>query len=123
MVHRWVRAKDGALFGVCKGVARAMNLPVGMVRLVWLICVFLGGVGLGVYLLLALTLPREDKMQAALRPRLLGVCAQFSKRVDLEVGLVRFLFVSLLLASLGLGSVLYVIGYLYFSDEPSTGVG
>lgn len=117
---RWVRAKDGAVFGVCKGVARATALPVGMVRLGWLACVLLGGVGLGVYLLLAITLPREDRAYEALQPRLLGVCAKLSKRIDLEVGLVRFLFLALFLASLGLGFVLYLIGYVCLNDQEST---
>lgn len=117
MTNRWVRAQDGAIFGVCKGVAKTLNLPVGMVRLAWLACVLLGGVGLGVYLLLAISLPREDRVYEALKPRLLGVCAMFAKRADMDVGAVRFVFLLLLLASLGLTAVLYIIGYLFMNDS------
>lgn len=117
MSNRWVRAKDGAVFGVCKGVAKSLNLPVGMVRLGWLACVLLGGIGLGVYLLLAISLPREDRVYESLKPRLLGVCAAFAKRADMDVGAVRFVFLLLLLGSLGLTSVLYLIGYLFLDDS------
>src|SRR5690242_13915217 len=102
MTNRWVRAQDGAIFGVCKGVAKTLNLPVGMVRLVWIACVLLGGVGLGAYILLAISLPREDRVYEASKPRLLGVCAAFAKRADMDIGAVRFVFLLLLLASLGL---------------------
>lgn len=115
---KWTRAKDGALFGVCKGVARATDLPVGMVRLAWILCVLLGGVGIGVYILLAISLPREDNTAQASKPRLLGVCANFSKRTQLEVGIVRFLCLAVFLCSLGLGAVLYLAGYL-FMDQVS----
>jgi len=117
MAKQWVRSQDGAIFGVCKGVAKTLNLPVGMVRLGWIACVLLGGVGLGVYLLLAISLPREDRVYEALKPRLLGVCAMFAKRADMDIGAVRFIFLLLLLASLGLTAVLYIIGYLCMSDS------
>jgi phage shock protein PspC (stress-responsive transcriptional regulator) len=112
-----VRVKDGAIFGVCKGFARTLNLPVGMVRLGWLACVLLGGIGLGLYLLLAISLPREDRIYEAMKPRLLGVCALLAKRTELEVGIVRFIFLLLLLGSLGLTAVLYVIGYFFLDDS------
>lgn len=115
---RWVRARDGALFGVCKGIARALDLPVGMVRVLWLVCVLCAGVGLGAYILFAISLPREDKVKDAYQPRLLGVCAKVAKRVDLEVGLVRFLALGLLFASLGITALFYVIGYFVLPDQP-----
>ncbi len=109
---------DGAIFGVCKGVSRATNLPVGLVRLLWLVCVLFAGIGLGAYLLLAISLPREDKVFEASKPRILGVCSRIAQRTDLEAGIVRFLALALLFASLGLTSVLYVIGYFFMSDQP-----
>lgn len=117
MTNRWVRAQDGAIFGVCKGFARALNLPVGMVRLGWIACILLGGAGIGLYLLLAISLPREDKVYQALKPRLLGVCANVARRAEMEVGIVRFAFLVLLLGSLGLTAVIYIIGYLFLKDE------
>ena len=114
---KWIRARDGALFGVCKGIARALEMPVGIVRLTWIACILLGGVGLGVYLLLAISLPREDKAYSALEPRLLGVCVKLAKKTSLEVGIVRFIALCLLFASLGLTSVLYLIGYFAMDDQ------
>lgn len=118
MTFRWTRAKDGILFGVCKGVARALDVPVGALRLIWILGVLFGGIGLGVYLLLAIGLPREDRVYQALQPRLLGVCVQVAKRVDLEIGIVRFLALCLLFASLGLTSIIYVVGYFCLPDQP-----
>jgi phage shock protein PspC (stress-responsive transcriptional regulator) len=119
MTFKWIRAKDGVLFGVCKGIARALDLPVGLVRLIWILCVLIGGVGLGAYLLLAISLPHEDKVYESLQPRILGVCALLAKRSDLEVGMVRFLALCLLFASLGLTSVIYLISYFVLDDQES----
>lgn len=114
---RWVRAKDGAVFGVCKGVAKALDLPVGVVRLCWLVSVLLGGVGLGAYLMLAICLPREDKVDQAMQPRVLGVCARLSRRTELDVGLVRFLALGLLFVSLGMTAVFYMVVHLLLPDQ------
>jgi phage shock protein C len=118
MTLRWVRSKDGMIFGVCKGLARTLNLPLGLLRLIWILCVLFGGLGLGLYLLLACSLPREDKVFQAQQPRLLGVCLKLSQKTDLEVGIVRFLCLCFLFASLGTTAVLYVIGYFVLPDQP-----
>jgi phage shock protein C len=111
MTFRWVRARDGAIFGVCKGLSRAMNVPLGMLRLAWVLCTLFGGIGLGIYLLLTICLPREDRVYQAMEPKILGVCARLARRADLEVGVVRFLCLCFLFASLGITSILYLVGY------------
>ncbi|HMN67202.1 MAG TPA: PspC domain-containing protein [Bdellovibrionales bacterium] len=117
---KWVRAKDGALFGVCKGLARALGLPVGIFRLLWIFSVLFFGAGLWLYLMLAISLPREDKAVQALEPWILGVCAKISLRTDLEIGIVRFLTISLALMSLGATLIGYIVLYFVLEDKSAS---
>lgn len=114
---KWVRAKDGAIFGVCKGLAHTLEIPVGLFRLAWLFSVLFLGAGAGIYILLAICLPREDKLAQALDPRLLGVCAKISKRTDLEVGIVRLLALCLGFLSLGATVVGYIVLYFILDED------
>lgn len=114
---KWVRAKDGALCGVCKGLARALDMPVGALRLIWMVSVLFLGAGLGIYILFAVALPREDKVAEAGEARLLGVCARISRRSDLEVGIVRFLAIVLALLSLGATVVGYVVLHFVLDER------
>ena len=70
------------------------------------------GFGLGFYLILALSLPREDKIDSLWEPRLLGVCIRFAKRFDLDVGLTRAAFLTALFASGGTVILVYFILYI-----------
>jgi phage shock protein PspC (stress-responsive transcriptional regulator) len=115
---KWVRSKDGVIFGVCKGLARTLDIPLGWFRLLWVFSLLFFGVGLGVYLMLAITLPREDKALQALDPWILGVCSRISIRTELDVGIVRFLAVSLSLLSLGATLVGYIVLH-FILDRPA----
>lgn len=121
---KWVRANDGALFGVCKGLARTLDIPVGLFRLLWLFSVLFVGVGVGLYLMCAICLPREDKQEKARQGRILGVCARIARKTGLEVGIVRFLALTLMLLSLGSTLVGYVVLHFVLdhnsANNPST---
>ncbi len=117
---KWVRASDGAVFGVCKGLARALDLPVGLFRLMWVLSVLFLGAGLMVYLILAVSLPREDKTAEALEPWILGVCSRIALRSDLEPGVVRFLAIVLGLLSFGATIVGYIVLYFVLDDKDSS---
>lgn len=114
---KWVRAKDGAIFGVCKGLARTLDIPVGVFRLLWLVSVLFLGAGLGLYILLAICLPREDKTVEALDSRILGVCSKIALRTDVEVGVVRFIAVAMLFLSLGATLVGYIVLYFVLGEK------
>ncbi|MGZ3722205.1 MAG: PspC domain-containing protein [Bdellovibrionales bacterium] len=114
---KWVRAKDGAIFGVCKGLARSLDIPVGVFRLLWVASILFFGVGFGLYILLAITLPREDKTVEALDPWILGVCSKIALRSDLEVGIVRFLAICLALLSGGAALVGYIVLYFVLDEK------
>ncbi len=114
---KWVRASDGAIFGVCKGVARALDVPVGIVRLMWIFSVLFLGAGVLFYLMLAISLPREDKTVQALEPWILGVCSKIALRSNLEVGIVRFLTICVAFLSMGATIVGYVVLYFVLDDN------
>lgn len=114
---KWVRAKDGAIFGVCKGLANALDIPIGITRLLWVLSVFFLGAGVWLYLILGISLPREDKVAEAMEPYLLGVCAKISRRTQVEVGVVRFLAICLSLLSFGASLVGYIVLYFVLDEK------
>ncbi len=114
----WVRSDKGILFGVCDGIAPIFGLDVVLLRIIWLVALFTFGVGLVLYFILAIALPRVDQLDKAHSRKVLGVCARISKRYDMEVGIVRSGFLALTLVSLGFGGlVLYVILHLIIPKE------
>jgi phage shock protein PspC (stress-responsive transcriptional regulator) len=117
MTMKWVRAKDGAIFGVCKGLARTLDIPVGIFRLIWVASILCLGVGFGLYLILAIALPREDKQAEAMEPWILGVCAKLARREGWGPGLVRFLTICLGLLSGGVVLLGYIILYFVLEDK------
>lgn len=104
----WVRSQNGVIAGVCRGLADRFGMDVTLVRVLWVISVLFLGFGLGLYIMLALSLPREGQITGAYDSKLLGVCARISRKTGLEPGVVRFL--ALLLGLLSFGAT--IIGYL-----------
>jgi phage shock protein C len=89
---QWSRGTHGILAGVCYGFAKRFQIDITLVRLAWVFSVLCFGVGLGLYLILAVSLPREDKLNEAYSPRIMGVCSRFARRFDLDLGLTRAVF-------------------------------
>ncbi|MDD5088891.1 MAG: PspC domain-containing protein [bacterium] len=46
--------------GVCAGMAEYFNADPALVRVIWLALLFLGGIGLPLYLILWIVMPLED---------------------------------------------------------------
>lgn len=112
----WTRTIDGPLFGVCGGIARRLDLNPTTLRIVWLICsLFVFGAFL--YLVLAVSLPREDRVEEAKQPMLLGVCHQISQRTDIEVGIVRAITFFLMPCLPGLTLLGYFVAYFLFENK------
>lgn len=114
---RWVRSQDGWFAGVCQGLGERFGIEVWILRALWIVSFFWFGTGLLVYLLMAVCLPREDKIAQALDRRILGVCSMIATRYHFEIGLVRFLAVIFGLSSFGLAFFLYVILYFVLPKE------
>lgn len=117
---KWVRAENGAIFGVCKGIAQSMEWSVGWTRLLLVAALLFCGVGFGLYVLLALSLPRRDRLDKAYKSRILGVCAHIARKSNTEVGLVRFAALLLLIFSFGTTTLLYVIAYMLLPEAKSS---
>lgn len=54
------RSNDRVLAGVCAGVAEWTGLDVKMLRIVWALCVLLGGFGGILYLILWIIMPQKS---------------------------------------------------------------
>jgi phage shock protein PspC (stress-responsive transcriptional regulator) len=83
-----------------------------MVRFFWVMSILFLGTGLLAYLVLAVCLPREDRIAEAYDRLILGVCSHLARRSNLEVGLVRAGFV--FMACFTAGAVVVAYFALYF---------
>ena len=54
-----VRAADKKIAGVCAGLANYFGLDASIIRIVWLLCVLLGGFGLLAYLIMWIVMPAQ----------------------------------------------------------------
>ena len=57
----WKRLpKEGKLLGICAGLSRQFNIDVTFTRLAFVIAAFIGGLGIFIYLILWLLMPRDE---------------------------------------------------------------
>lgn len=110
--YRWTRAADGALAGVCKGLGTSLGIETWVLRVIWIVALLWFGSGILFYLILAVSLPRADKLDQALDRKLLGVCARIANRYRIEVGVVRTAFV--LISVVTFGAAILGYGLCYF---------
>lgn len=63
--ERLVRVREGKkIAGVCAGFARYLGVDVTLVRLVWLVMAFTGGIGIIAYIAAWIVMPVEDTLVA-----------------------------------------------------------
>jgi phage shock protein C len=120
---KWVRSSNGAICGVCKGLANTLGISVGVFRLLWICSVLFFGMGIPLYFMLAISLPREDRIAQAIEPWILGVCSKVALRTDLEIGIVRFLTIALALMSFGATLVGYFVMYFVMDNDTANKLG
>jgi len=113
----WVRASDGTVAGVCKGLARLLGIEAWIVRLLWLLVVLAFGTGILFYLLAVICLPREDRVVDSEQRKIMGVCLRISRTTNVEVGLVRLIALSSLLLSAGMTLVVYFVLYFVLPSD------
>lgn len=118
--YRWVRSDKGAMAGVCAGLAQALGIETWILRVIWIVAILWFGTGILLYLILAICLPRVDKLDQALDSKLLGVCARIAVRYRIEVGLIRTAFVLLALCTFGAAILGYGLCYFLIpkADDP-----
>lgn len=118
-VFNWVRSKDGLIFGVCEAIARQMAVQTWIVRILWLLSVLALGCGFFFYFMLAICLPREDKVAHAARPRVFGVCYKLGLAFNSDLGVIRVIALALLLSSLGTTFIVYAVLALLLPSNPA----
>jgi phage shock protein C len=113
---RWVRSPDGKIAGVCEGIAKRLGIDSWILRVILILGTFCFFSGPFLYLGLAISLPREDRIPEAYDGMVLGVCSKISRRSDIEVGIVRFGMLFLLLTSMGFVGFAYLVLYFVMPD-------
>jgi phage shock protein PspC (stress-responsive transcriptional regulator) len=112
---KFYRSKNGFLAGICSGLSESFGFNVTAMRLLWIAALCFYGFGLALYVMLAVSLPRQDRLEQAFNRRLLGVCGKIARKMCWEVGLVRFATILLAFGSFGFAVLAYIV--LYFSFE------
>ena len=114
---RWVRSKDGMIAGVCEGIAKRLGMESWIIRVLLIISTFCFFTGPLIYLGIALSLPREDRVPEAYSGMFLGVCAKISKRTELEIGIVRGGMILLLFSTFGFAFFAYIVLAIFMPDQ------
>ena len=110
--------KDAILAGVCSGLAKSFGMEVWLMRFLWVIGICFLGISVLAYVVLAICLPREDRIPESQHKMIFGVCARLAKLAQIDVALARVIAVLLFLLSGGTAIVAYVI--LYFVVPSNT---
>lgn len=116
---KWVRAEDGIIGGVCLSLARELQLDPWLVRVAWLMSVFVLGTGILAYVACVIALPRTDRLEAANESMILGVCLRLSKRQNMDIGLMRLLAIVTLFVSCGGAIFGYILLHFFVPDSAS----
>jgi len=62
MAKRLYKIEEGRkIFGVCGGLAEYLNVDVVIVRILWAVSAFWGGIGLFLYLICTFVLPNKSE--------------------------------------------------------------
>lgn len=108
MKLEWVRSDHGWISGVCSGLAPNLGLSPTSLRILWLSSVFMFGVGLLMYAVCWLCLPTRSRAHNSDESKILGGCLQISRRLGIEVGLVRCILIICFPLSMGVTLFIYI---------------
>ncbi|TSA28169.1 PspC domain-containing protein [bacterium] len=114
--------KNAKIAGVCSGFSEYLNVDVSLIRLIWVIFTIFGGAGIFLYIIAALIIPRkfENKVDILIdeddnrlaknmgNAVLSGVCAGIAKHFNMDVSIVRIVFL-LLGLYFAAGVFLYIV--------------
>ena len=114
--------------GVCAGLGEYFDLDPVLFRLLFVISILFGGVGLLVYVLLWILVPEKPGAEGQARParrfylsstdrKIAGVCGGLGEWLEIDPVFLRLAFVLLALAC-GLGIVLYVLLWILVPRAP-----
>ncbi|GEM_PF-260444 len=121
--------------GVCGGLAETFGLDPLLIRLAFLILIFVNGIGLLIYLMLLLILPRgiqNNKEEIDVTPKeeaarklsrlnkgkmIAGICSGMERFFGIDVSLIRIVFVIVTILTSGFGILIYIALWLLLPLE------
>jgi phage shock protein PspC (stress-responsive transcriptional regulator) len=120
---------DKKIAGVCAGLAEYFELDPVLFRLVFVISMFFGGIGLLIYVLLWILVPEKPGEGGQARPvrrlhlssterKIAGVCGGLGEWLEVDPVFIRVAFILLALAC-GLGIVLYILLWMLAPRAPT----
>jgi phage shock protein PspC (stress-responsive transcriptional regulator) len=112
---------DKKIFGVCGGFGEYFNIDSSLIRIIFVISTFAGSIGLWIYFISALILKYNpdyndpcyfnDRHNRLIRPKrnakLFGVCEAYANYFDIDVTVLRIVF--LVSALFGIGLIFYIV--------------
>jgi len=115
--------RNGKIAGVCSGLSEYLNVDVSLIRLIWVIFTIFGGAGIFLYIVAALIIPRKTENEVEIlideeddnrltrdtdNAVIFGVCAGIAKQFNMDVSIVRIIFL-LLGLYFAAGVFLYIV--------------
>ena len=115
--------RNGKIAGVCSGLSEYLNVDVSLIRVIWVIFTIFGGAGIFLYIIAALIIPRkfEDEVDIIVDEEddnrltrdmdnavIFGVCAGIARHFNMDVSIVRIIFL-LLGLYFAAGIFLYIV--------------
>ena len=115
--------KNGKIAGVCSGLSEYLNVDVSLIRLIWVIFTIFGGAGIFLYIIAALIIPRKFENEVEIivdeeddnrltrdmdNAVIFGVCAGIARHFNMDVSIVRIIFL-LLGLYFAAGIFLYIV--------------
>jgi phage shock protein PspC (stress-responsive transcriptional regulator) len=118
-VIKWKRSVNGWAFGVCEGLGESFDINPNLIRAILLLSMFAFGTGLFIYIILGLTLPKEDELIEYHENKFLGVCERIAEKSEIELGLVRVFTIISFFASAGATLLFYIVLHFVLPQKKS----
>ncbi len=126
-------SQDRIIGGVCGGLSESTGVNSGIFRAVFVVSIFIGGMGLLVYIILLAILPRGTKKdiinveveeegedtrirRSRTNSMIAGVCGGLAVYLHWDVSIIRILFIIMTMAG-GIGAILYLLFWFMFPLE------
>jgi len=115
---------DSVLAGVCGGIAKRFKLESWVVRVGFVMGIIALGITPILYIVFAISFPKDSELHEAGNSKVLGVCSRLAKKMDWDIAIVRSVFLSCLLLSLipsfGTTLLIYFIMHFVLPEQTTT---
>lgn len=109
------KCKSKKIFGVCSGLSKSFMINPIYIRAFFLLLTMIGGLGIIIYLMLFLSLDRENKPN---RKKVLGVLFYLSQRYNKDLSILRVIsFYLFIITGILPGIIVYLLLSFLISDR------